>query len=39
MGKKEFVIIALDPEHEAFIVNITTLSIDLSDEVHPLNRA
>ena len=37
--KKEFVVATLDPEHEAFIVHVAALSIDLGDEVQPSNRA
>ena len=37
--KKEFAATALDLEHEAFVVYVATLNIDLSDEVYPLRRA
>ena len=37
--KKKFATAVLDPEHEAFVVHVASLSIDLSDEVHPLKRA
>ncbi len=36
---KEFTTAALDPEHEAFIVHVATLSVDSSNEVHPSKRA
>ncbi len=39
IGKKEFAIVALNPEHEAFVVYIAALSIDLGDEMHPTRRA
>ncbi len=39
LGKKEFAVAALDPEHEAFVVHIAALSIDSTDEVHPSRRA
>ncbi len=39
MGKKEFAIAALDPEHETFIVHVAALSVDSGDEVHPSRRA
>ncbi len=32
--KKEFVSVALDLEHKAFVVHIATLSVDSRDEVH-----
>ena len=38
IGKKEFVVAALDPEHEAFVVHVVTLSVDSGDEMHPLRR-
>ncbi len=34
IGKKECATAALDPEHEAFVVYVVTLSVDLGDEVH-----
>ncbi len=37
--KKEFVVAALDPEHEAFVVHVAALSVDSGDEVYPLRRA
>ncbi len=37
--KKEFAVAALGQEHEAFVVHVAALSIDLGDEVHPLRRA
>ncbi len=37
--KKEFAVVALDPEYEAFIVHVAALSVDLRDEVHPSRRA
>ena len=39
MEKKEFAAVALDPEHEAFVIHIVALSIDSSNEVHPLKKA
>ncbi len=37
--KKEFAAVALDPEHEAFIVHVAALSIDSDNKVHPLRKA
>ncbi len=34
IGKKEFAATAFDPKHEAFVVHVATLSVDLGDEVH-----
>ena len=39
IGKKKFVATALDPEHEAFVVYVTALSIDLGDKMHLSKRA
>ena len=39
IGKKEFAAVALDSEHEAFIVHIIVLSVDPGDEIHPSKRA
>ena len=39
IGKKDFPAAVLDPEHEAFVVHITALSVNSSDEIHPLRRA
>ncbi len=39
IGEKEFAAAALDLEHEAFIVHIAALSVNLGDEVHPSKRA
>ncbi len=39
IGKKEFAIAALDPEHEAFIVHVAALSVDSDDEMHPSRKA
>ncbi len=39
IGKKEFAVAALDPEHKAFIVHIAALSVDSGDEVHPSRKA
>ncbi len=39
IGKKEFAAAALDPEHEAFVVHVSTLSVDSGDKVHPLKKA
>ncbi len=38
IGKKEFTAAALDPEYEAFVVHVATLSIDSGDELHPSRR-
>ncbi len=37
--KKEFTVVALDLEHETFVVYVAALSIDSGDEVHPSKRA
>ncbi len=37
--KKEFAAAALDPEYEAFVVHVITLSVNSGDEVHPSKRA
>ncbi len=37
--KKEFAAAALDPKHEAFVVHVAALSVDLGDEVYPSRRA
>ncbi len=37
--KKEFAVAALDPEHEAFVVHITVLSVDSDNKVHPSKGA
>ena len=39
IGKKKFTDTALDLEHEAFIVYIAVLNIDLDDEMHPSRKA
>ncbi len=39
IGKKEFAGAALDPEHEAFVIHIAALSVNLDDKVHPSRRA
>ncbi len=39
IGKKKFVVAALDSEHIVFVVHVATLSIDLSDEMHSSRRA
>ncbi len=39
IGNKEFAVAALDLEHEAFIVHIAALSVDLGDGVHPSKKA
>ena len=39
MGRKEFVMVALDPKHKAFVIHVVALSIDLGDEVHLSKRA
>ncbi len=38
IGKKEFVAAALNPEHEAFVVHIAALSVNLGDELYPSGR-
>ncbi len=38
IGKKEFAVTALDPEHEAFVVHVVALSIDSDNEVHLSKR-
>ncbi len=37
--KKEFTTAALNPEHEAFVVHVATLSVDSGDKMHPSRRA
>ncbi len=37
--KKKFAIVVLDLKHEAFVIHVAVLSIDLGDEVHPSKRA
>ncbi len=39
IGKKEFVVVALDLEYETFIVHVAALNVDSGDEVHPLKKA
>ncbi len=39
IGKKEFAAAALNPEHDAFIVHVATLNINLDNEVHLSKRA
>ncbi len=39
IGKKEFAVVALDPEYEAFVVHVAALSVDSGDEIHPSRRA
>ncbi len=36
--KKELVAVALDPKHEAFVDHVATLSVDMSDKMHPSRR-
>ncbi len=38
IGKKEFAVVALDPEYKAFVVHIAALNVDLGDKVHPSRR-
>ncbi len=38
IGKKEFVIAALDPKHQTFVVYVTPLNINLGNEVYLLKR-
>ncbi len=37
--KKKFAIVALDLEHEAFIVHVAALSVDSGDKMHPSRKA
>ncbi len=37
--KKEFAVVALDPEYKPFVVYVATLSIDSGDEMHPSRKA
>ena len=39
IGKKEFVAATLDLKHEAFIVHIAALSVNLGNEMYPLRKA
>ena len=39
IGKKEFATVALDLKHEAFVLHVAALSVDLADGVHPSKRA
>ena len=39
IGKKKFIAATLNPEHKAFVIYVTTLSVDSGDEVHPSKRA
>ncbi len=39
IGKKEFAAIALDPEHEAFVVHVAVFGKNLGNEVHLSRRA
>ncbi len=39
IGKKEFTVAALDLDHEAFVVYVTTLNISSDAEVHPSKSA
>ena len=39
IGKKEFAIATLDPEHKAFVVHVAALNVDSGDKVHSLRRA
>ncbi len=39
IGKKKFIVVALDPEQEAFLIYVAALSVDLGDEVHFSKRA
>lgn len=39
MVKKKFTVIALEPEHKAFVKHIATFSIDSSDKAHLLRTA
>ncbi len=38
IGKKEFALVALNLEHETFIVHVAAFGLDSGDEVHPLKR-
>ncbi len=37
--KKEFTVAVLDSENEAFVIYVATLSINLSDDIHPSKKA
>ncbi len=39
IGKKEFVVTSFDLEHEAFVVQVVTPSVDSSVEIYPSKRA
>ncbi len=39
IGEKEFAIVVLDLDHEAFVVHIAALSVNLGDKVHPSRKA
>ena len=39
IGKKKFIVAALDLEYEAFIVYVVAFNIDLGDKMHPLKKA
>ncbi len=39
IGKREFAVTTLDPEHKAYVVHVVAFNIDLGDEVHPSKRA
>ncbi len=39
IGKNEFAVVAIDPEHEAFMVHVAAFGVNLGDEVHPSRRA
>lgn len=34
IGKKKFVVVALNPEYKAFIVYVASLNIDSDNEMH-----
>ena len=39
IGKKEFIVTALDPKHKVFIIYVVAFSIDSGDKVHPSKKA
>lgn len=39
MEKKEFAVTALNPEHEAFVIHVVTLSTVSDDEMHSSRNA
>lgn len=39
IGKKKFVAAVFKPQHDFFVIHITTLSINLNDKVYLLKKA